>query len=52
MLCDKVGAVFSSALKKTLTHRVDCSQARIFRSKISIRNAFNAKSTSLTTYDR
>ena len=39
-------------LKKLLIHRVDCSQARIFRSKISIRNAFNAKSTSFNPYDR
>ncbi len=37
------GAVFSSALKKFLTHRVDCAQARISRSKISIGNAFNIK---------
>ena len=34
--------MFSSALKKILTHRVDCARARISRSKISIRNAFNA----------
>ena len=47
----KGGAVFSSALKKIPTHRVNCSQARICQSKISIRYAFNAKSISIKTYD-
>ncbi len=48
------GAVFSSALKKFLTHRVDCAQARISRSKIRIRNAFNVnlRHSRLTTARR
>ena len=43
---------FSNTLKKIGIYRVNCSQARIFQSKISIRNAFNAKSTSLRPYER
>jgi hypothetical protein len=42
----------SSVLKyaqKIWTHRVNCSQARLFQSKISIRNAFNAKSITIKT---
>jgi hypothetical protein len=38
-------------VQEYLNHRVDCAQARTLRSKISIRNVFNTKLTSLTTYD-
>ena len=48
MLCEKV----LEYAQKIGIHRVNCSQARIFQSKISIRNAFNAKSTSLRPYER
>jgi len=41
------GAVFQTALNNILSRRVDCVQTRIFRSKISRKNALNANATSL-----